>query len=84
MISEKDAMWRVQTRRIAVTDANLFLDTHPTNKLALEYYNSALEDFKEALFDYQDQFGPINVYHGTFDSPFSWVETPWPWEREVK
>lgn len=60
----------------------LYLDTHPTDKEALEFYNHFLGMRNEALAEYSSRFTPLtldNVYCG--DDYWKWVNDKWPWER---
>lgn len=65
----------------AITDINLFLDTHPCDEDALEYYEKYKELRLEALNEYAKYYGPLladNVE--TKCGRWQWVEGPWPWE----
>ena len=43
----------------AVDDIVLYLDTHPDDMNALNYYNYVVRLRKEAVDAYQQQFGPL-------------------------
>lgn len=66
----------------AMNEANLFLDTHPYNKEALEYYEHYRQIRNEAMKDYRDCYGPISSYDVEAANVWTWIESPWPWEGE--
>ena len=68
----------------ALDDAILYLDTHPTDERALEYYNLMKKAYKKVYAEYTVKFGPlknndVDVVCGTWN----WVKSPWPWEMEA-
>lgn len=70
----------VQMAEFALTEANLFLDTHPTDQNALAYfrrYRQILEDAAEA---YTSAFGPLTALQNEGDR-WRWADGPSPWER---
>ena len=64
-------------------DINLYLDTHPNDRAMIELYNQYCNEYKNALEQYEKRFGPITVYsEATFACPWSWNNSPWPWENK--
>ena len=45
MTDREKALMRVQTSAFAVTEATLFLDTHPGSREALDYYHKAVNEY---------------------------------------
>lgn len=66
----------------ALDEAIQFLDTHPNNQEALDYYHHYQKKYKKALNEYQECYGPINQKDVAEENYWTWVETPWPWEGE--
>lgn len=64
----------------ALDDARLFLDTHPTNQEALDYFAKYEAIRKQALKEYRDCYGPIVSYDVNADNVWTWINEPWPWE----
>lgn len=64
----------------ALTEAVLFLDTHPCDQEALEYYHMMKEQRREAVEKYSEKYGPLLNDQVQCDKYWTWVETPWPWE----
>jgi len=67
----------------AIHELVLFLDTHPTNKRAMELLCDYRNRRKELIEIYENNFGPyINMACKTPKSDcFKWLEGPWPWEN---
>ena len=66
----------------ALDDVRLFLDTHPTDEDALDYYadfqilrNELLENLSDAGF-------PMLADNVDTAQGWGWLTPPWPWEQE--
>ena len=81
-MTTEDALRRVQMYDFALTDTGLFLDTHPTNRAALAFYNETRRMYLDAVEVYEDQFGPLTAMDTEVSNGWTWVDTPWPWEME--
>lgn len=65
----------------AVTEANLYLDTHPKDTAALAYFQEYKKLRKQALEDYSSMFGPLTIDTAmSGQQMWEWVNRPWPWE----
>ncbi|HWP50560.1 MAG TPA: spore coat protein CotJB [Clostridia bacterium] len=80
---------KVQAKRqlaqscFAVHEAVLYLDTHPNDQNALEYYRRKQQQLIQASDNYQMVVGPTRACAVDISSgSWRWVETPWPWETE--
>lgn len=73
-------LMQVDQAGFAVVDANLYLDTHPCDGAALDYYNEMLHAYKNAVAAYESQIGPLTAAGSRDVSYWSWVSDPWPWE----
>lgn len=82
MNSRQNLMKRLQLQSFAMDDVILFLDSHPDNQMALDYYNKfrALRD--ETFEQYTRTCGPISAMQADVTDRWTWVDTPWPWEGE--
>ena len=66
----------------AVDDAKLFLDTHPENQKALDYFQKYKEKRMEALKEYAEVYGPLTVDIVSENSDcWNWINEPWPWQE---
>ncbi len=69
--------------QFAMTDLNLYLDTHPNDKEALEMFNKISKTLQSARYDYIRKNGPLMAGDSSADTPFEWASSKykWPWER---
>lgn len=69
----------------AKDDCVLYLDTHPCDMDALEYFNSFCKARREALDEYARQYGPLTIDTADVSSQnWEWINNPWPWEYQAK
>jgi spore coat protein JB len=80
-VAEREALLRrIQVCDFALNDAALFLDTHPNDVEALDFYRKYSAMRREAGAEYAAKYGPI-AQTDYADSPtWSWVDSPWPWQ----
>ena len=73
---------RIQQLSFALVELNLYLDTHPDCKNALDLYNKYSAELKTLREEYTRKHGPLMNF-GTCpaETGFSWVNSPWPWEN---
>lgn len=64
----------------ALVDTVLFLDTHPCDEKALDYYHKVKKQREEAVDEYSRKYGPLLNDRVECEDYWTWVETPWPWE----
>lgn len=79
-VSQGAMLRQVDVAGFAVVDANLYLDTHPCDAAAIDYYNQMLAAYKSAAAAYEAQFGPLTAGANKDTDYWSWVNDPWPWE----
>lgn len=82
MLSDKQKlMRRLQQSSFALTEANLYLDSHPTCKDGLKYYSQHKKEHDELMAQYTEKYGPIKAEQTDTEKEWSWAVTPFPWER---
>lgn len=81
MNAEKMLMQRIRQYDFALKELNLYLDTHPYCRRALELFSKYRKLREEAVAEYNSRFGPITPEQNTNTHHWSWVDDPWPWER---
>lgn len=83
MMTEKTkALMHIQTIGFAIDEAVLFLDTHPDNTEALEYYHNAVAQYNKATSEYISKFGPLTSNQVISNTKWTWVEGCMPWEED--
>lgn len=73
---------RLQEEDFAVYETVLFLDGHPDDKKALEYYNSHRDTAIRLREEYAKHYGPLTIYDGE-GRTWNWTDAPFPWEKEA-
>ena len=72
---------RVQMYDFALVEAIEYLDGHPNNAAALDYYSKMRTAFDQAAAEYEDRFGPLTAREvDTRGGRWTWIDDPWPWE----
>lgn len=80
---ERDELLRQLTAfDFMAVDLQLYLDTHPNDKLALEKYNSIILQAEELRYMYQSQYGPLYSFRSPSLYPWQWTQGQWPWSKE--
>ena len=77
--------WRMRERiaayDFALIEMNLYLDTHPDDREAMELMNAYRQKREELIGAYESRFGPYVVTAADVEGPrWSWVDDPWPWD----
>lgn len=85
MDCEKQAgmLKRLQEMEFVAIELNLYLDTHPCDKEAINDYNCAVERIRKLKKEYEDEYGPLMHFgHGGYSNKnkWTWLNEPWPWE----
>lgn len=79
--ASRDAMMRqVRQAGFAAFDAHLYLDTHPCDTAALQYFNQMTEASANARAAFEAQYGPLTASASRDTTYWTWVSDPWPWE----
>jgi spore coat protein JB len=64
-------------------DLQLFLNTHPDDMKAIEQYNAAVAKSKSLREEYEKAYGPLMSFRSpSRENCFSWIDSPWPWQRD--
>ena len=79
--SDKENMMQtVRETGFALLDISLFLDTHPNDEKAMDYYTKYQQMNKEARREYEKNFGPLTLSSVDTCNGWTWTQEPWPWE----
>ncbi len=71
---------RINALSFALFETNLYLDGHPTNRAALDYYRSTYGEYQKLKEEYESKYAPLTATVGESDTEWKWVREPWPWE----
>ena len=73
---------KIQAEDFAVYEVALYLDCHPGNKKALAFLHQHSEEAKQLKQEYEAKYGPL-THAGVNDTMrWTWIDGPWPWEKE--
>lgn len=75
---------RLQICDFTLNEMVLFLDTHPTNTSALEFYKKHLNMQRETKAKYIEKYGPISPTDYSDQKTWDWIDNPWPWENDLR
>lgn len=73
-------LFNVMQYAFAITDMNLYLDTHPEDKGALNILKELIMEEEKVKKEYIMSYGPLNVCDIKGDK-FNWIDGPWSWEN---
>lgn len=82
-MTKSELMRKIQELAFVKHEAQLFLDTHPDSKVALEFFNKSKEALELATAEYQNKFGAI-VSDGVMGNRWTWTEGKWPWHVDFE
>ena len=74
---------KLQSYNFAAYDMLLYLDTHPSDKKAFEMFKELVSKTRKLKSEYEKSYGPLTPYNAANFDTFTWLESPWPWEREA-
>ncbi len=61
-------------------ELELFLDTHPDCRTALDYYHQTVEALDALITKYHNTVAPLVATGAVNEDNWSWVNEPWPWQ----
>lgn len=73
---------QVNSTSFAVHEAVLFLDTHPDDAEAMEFYRKWNQKRRRAVADYEERYGSLTDRNVGEGASWEWIQGPWPWEVE--
>lgn len=62
-------------------ELELYLDTHPRCRTALDYYYQTVEELKRLTEEYENTVGPLTAMGNVSTDQWHWVDGPWPWQQ---
>lgn len=84
-MSEKALKRHIEAIDFAILEIELFLDTHPTDRRAMQMLREYRTRRKIEITNYESRFGKYIVTTDNVDAQdrWNWIDSPWPWERQV-
>ena len=81
-MEQKNLRFYIDAVSFAALDASLYLDSHPDDPEALEYFHHFNRARQQALKEYSMRFGPLTLDTAQSSDRGKWALQPWPWEME--
>ncbi len=72
---------KIRALAFVKVELELYLDTHPNCKVALDYYYQTLEALADMTSLYEATVGPLTAAGNVNTESWDWVKGPWPWQR---
>ena len=79
-MNQKELYEWIMMLGFCAVDMMLYLDTHPDDEEALNYFNQCTALYNAAKQSYQEQFGLLNAFSEQERSSWDWNTAPMPWE----
>ena len=76
-------MEKIRSLSFVKAELEIYLDTHPSCKVALDYYYQTVDALKKLREEYQAKYGPISAEGCVGTEEWTWVKEPWPWHRDA-
>ena len=79
-MNQKELYEWIMMLGFCAVDMMLYLDTHPDDEEALNYFNQCNTLYNAAKQSYQEQFGLLNAFAEQERFSWDWNTAPMPWE----
>ena len=82
-VNEQEKMLHdINLLSFVVVELNLYLDTHPDDRNAMEYFNHYNRMTNQAKKEYSAKYGPLTISCADTSecSDWKWALSPMPWE----
>lgn len=82
-MDEHNLLETIMKYQFYAVDLNLYLDTHPKDKEALEDYKVISSKLNNCIKEYEKSYAPlINLGISCTDDWEAYINSPWPWENK--
>ena len=87
MVNQKEKsstpLHRLQAMNFAVSELGLYLDTHAEDQDATDLFNQYVEQYADALRQYEKERGSTTQMGAALTGRYDWLEGPWPWDYDA-
>ncbi|MDD2979789.1 MAG: spore coat protein CotJB [Hespellia sp.] len=80
---KKEMLDHINAVSFSALEAQLYLNTHPCDKCALESFYECNKMRNKALREYATYYGPLTIDTATASCSdrWNWIQEPWPWQE---
>ena len=82
-LKSEHKLLRLQALNFAVSELGLYLDTHRDDEEAIELFNQYVEQYADALRQYEQMRGATTQMGSALSGKYEWLDGPWPWDYEA-
>lgn len=82
-MTKQEKLFDIQKYNFAAYDLLLYLDTHADDKKAFKLFSELVMKLKALKKEYEREYGPLTPYSAAEQGAFTWLDSPWPWEKEA-
>ncbi len=75
-----EVLYNILKYNFALTELELYLDTHPEDTNMISLYNKYLSEKKKLISEYEKNFGALSCDGLKDMNNWTWINSPWPWE----
>ncbi|MBQ7288459.1 MAG: spore coat protein CotJB [Clostridia bacterium] len=83
MKDRKTLLRELSAVQFAAWELQIYLDTHPQDRQALQAMQKYQRETEKLAREFEERFGPITASDTLDDMSFTWINNPWPWEKEA-
>ena len=81
-MNDRNALMKeIMAYSFAALEWNLYLDTHPNDRMGLEMFRRMSDKAEELKKTYVEKFGPIVAHDADNTQEWTWISDPWPWNN---
>lgn len=79
----RELLQSINRESFAVNDVTLYLDTHPCDAGALEFFHEHNKMRCQLLKEYARYYGPLTIDTtvASCTDRWNWINEPWPWQE---
>ena len=81
-INRRKLLKELMSYDFILTELNLYLNSHPSDKKALRMHCEAADKAEALRRRYAQAYGPLTAATNNNSEKWEWVCGPWPWENE--
>ena len=81
MTEREMTLKKIGMLKFAVTEIDLFLDTHPGDTDMLNKRDEYKRELEPLVKRYEEKYGPLTKSENGANT-WQWVKDPWPWDTE--
>lgn len=84
MINRRKLLNELKSYDFILTELNLYLDSHPNDKTALQMHCEASKNAEALRKKYTQTYGALTAATSGDSESWQWIKGPWPWENDCE